>query len=68
MCFNHGFFFFVWFVTSFQEAIGLLEPMTNDPVNYVRQVWEMASQSFPKRQAGHTDNNCSDNDDVIIKQ
>lgn len=22
----------------FQEAIGLLEPMTNDPVNYVRQV------------------------------
>ena len=29
----------------FQEAIGLLEPMTNDPVNYVRQVKQNLSHT-----------------------
>ena len=31
-------FLFVCFFFFFKEAIALLEPMTNDPVNYVRQV------------------------------
>lgn len=42
--------------TGMKEAIGLIEPMTNDPVNYVRQGALIASALILVQ---HNDNTCS---------
>lgn len=46
------YFFFISFIL--QEAISLLEPMTNDPINYVRQGALIASALVLSQQNENT--------------